>query len=322
MFFIYSADSFLLNNEVQKTISNLMKSNEQTEVISYSWEDDDHQKIIDEIITASFFSDKKIVVVRDANFLVRGEKKDADKILQLLAYNNLPNIVIFNLNADKIEEKNKITTLLNEKGKVIKLTPLSKSEIKNFVLAELQKNNKEIDAKNLELFLNHVPNNLQVIHNELTKLTFLKENVITQELIENNVSKYLDVDIFELSDAFVNDKTDLFLRKFKEYLTLSNDQMSFFFLLSSNLAFTRDCLILKSQRKSEGKIAELLNAHPYRVKMALRMKHLKIAELNDKILLLYKINKLQLSGTQAFDELIEIELIKNLSKIKGEAYGA
>jgi DNA polymerase-3 subunit delta len=261
-------------------------------------------------------------VVRDANFLVRGEKKDADKILQLLAYNNLPNIVIFNLNADKIEEKNKITTLLKEKGKVIKLTPLSKNEIKNFVLAELQKNNKEIDAKNLELFLNHVPNNLQVIHNELTKLTFLKENVITQELIENNVSKYLDVDIFELSDAFVNDKTDLFLRKFKEYLTLSNDQMSFFFLLSSNLAFTRDCLILKSQRKNEGKIAELLNAHPYRVKMALRMKHLKIAELNDKILLLYKINKLQLSGTQAFDELIEIELIKNLSKIKGEAYGA
>jgi DNA polymerase-3 subunit delta len=162
---------------------------------------------------------------------------------------------------------------------------------------------------------------LQIINNELTKLSFLKGDEITQEMIENNVSKYLDVDVFELSDAFVNDKTNLFLKKYQEYLTLSNDQMSFFFLLSSNLTFTRDCLLLKQQHKSEVKIAELLNAHPYRVKMALKMKHLKISELNDKILLLYKINKLQLSGSQAFDELIEIELIKNLSKIKGVAYG-
>jgi len=321
MFFIYSSDSFLLNNEVEKIVRDLQKLSEATEVISYSWEDDDHQKIIDEIITASFFSDKKIVVVRDANFLVRGEKKDADKIQQLLTYNHLPNEVIFNLNADKIEDKNKLTHQLKEKGRLIKLEPWSKSEIKNFIVNNLKKHKKVINGENLEFFLNHVPNNLQIINNELTKLSFLKGDEITQEMIENNVSKYLDVDVFELSDAFVNDKTNLFLKKYQEYLTLSNDQMSFFFLLSSNLTFTRDCLLLKQQHKSEVKIAELLNAHPYRVKMALKMKHLKISELNDKILLLYKINKLQLSGSQAFDELIEIELIKNLSKIKGVAYG-
>jgi len=252
---------------------------------------------------------------------MRGEKKDSEKILQLLTCNNLPNEVIFSLNAEKIEEKNKLTALFQEKGKIVKLDSLSKTEIKDFVINEFQKNDKKITAKNLELFLNQVPNNLQVIHNELTKLSFLKGSEVNQEMIEANVSKYLDVDIFELSDAFVNNKSSFFLRKFKEYLELSNDQMSFFFLLSSNLAFTRDCLILKSQHKNEQKIAELLNAHPYRVKMALRMKHLKISELNDKILLLYKINKLQLSGTRAFTELIEIELLKNVSKIKGEVYG-
>jgi hypothetical protein len=36
MFFIYSSDSFLLNNEVEKIVRDLQKLSEATEVISYS----------------------------------------------------------------------------------------------------------------------------------------------------------------------------------------------------------------------------------------------------------------------------------------------
>ncbi|ATZ20166.1 DNA polymerase III subunit delta [Mesoplasma lactucae] len=325
MYLVYSVDTFLIKKQVNKIVKKELEQNSETEIHEYSWLDSNLNLVLQDVRTRTIFDDPKIIILNDCYFLTdkklsEKEKKQKDynnQMLEILNTNNENLTIIFTVCYEKLSKKAKISKEFQDKCKVIEIPELTDKQIFEYVEKKFQSSGKEISNKDINYFLSQIPNDLVVINNEIQKLSALNNEKITRKVIDDNLTRYAEVDIFKLSDYFINDEVSNFIHEFKNYIDLNNDFINLIYLLASNISFTRDCLILKKQHKSEKEIAELLKAHPYRVKMVLQKNNkLDIEALNDKILILYNLNNLLVNGQLNSEIISEIELLKTMKGVK------
>ncbi|AUF83595.1 DNA polymerase III subunit delta [Mesoplasma syrphidae] len=315
MNFIYSLDYFLLTKATNKLIKTINK-NDEYEVLKFSLIEDDFNQIWDSINTFSLFENKKIVLVRDCWF-VNEEKVtlhksfNLEKLEAMLKNANPETILIFTLNSDKFSKKLKIAKTINQLMQVEKLELMSEQTIIKYITTFFAKANVNLDRKLATYIYQNLPNDMQVINNELNKLVNLSQP-LTCEVIKNNLTRYLENDIFEISNCFIKNDIDGFLKLYKQYLLLNDDLFGLIGLIGANVSFIRDVKILRMTRKSSSEIATILNAHPYRIKLAISNNSSKISQLNDKIEVLYKIHKSILNGKFEVSVLPEYEFVKNM----------
>lgn len=317
MNFIYSADYFLLTKAANKLIKAFNK-NDDYEVLKFSLIEDDFNQVWDTINTFSLFQSKKIIVIKDCWFV--NEDKVAlhksfnlEKLDAMLNNSNPETILIFTLNSNKFSKKLKIAKLVNEKMKVEKLELMSDETITKYIMTFFTKANIPLDARLATYIKQSLPNDMQVINNELNKLVNLTEP-LSEEVIKNTLTRYLENDIFEISNCFIKNDINNFLKLYKQYLLLNDDLFGLIGLIASNVSFIRDVKILKTMHKSSDEIAAILNTHPYRIKLAILNKTNNINQLNDKIELLYKIHKNILNGKFEVSILPEYEFVKNMKQ--------
>lgn len=320
MYLVYSADHFLLKNQVEKIIK---KHTLESEVQVYSWIDDNLNRIYENVNTAALFAQHKTIIINDCLFLTNqtlDEKKYPNKsqkelMLKILASKNDQTTIIFSVQTDKISTKTKIAQKFANECRVIEVPLLDSAHLQAYVNQCLQAKKKKITEQHIKYFLTIIPNDLVAINHEIEKLSALSTPIIDQNTIDQNISKYREVNIFNLAEAFINNQTKAFIVQLSDYFELNNDCVSLIYLLASELVFTRDCFLLKQRQKSSQTIATLLNAHPYRIKMTFKKyKHLDIDTLNDKILVLYDLNSLLVQGSIDPTIIAKLELIKVIER--------
>ena len=320
MYLVYSVDHFLLKKQVEKIVKKQLL---ESEIQVYSWIDDNLQRIYEDVNTVGFFTQHKTIIINDCLFLTSqtlDEKKYPNKnqkelMLKILASKNDQTTVIFSVEIDKISTKTKLAQKFIDECQVIQVPLLDDAQLQTYVSQRLQTRKKKITEQHIKYFLTMMPNDLVAINHEIEKFLALQTSVIDRNIIEQNVCKYREVNIFNLAEAFINEQSKAFILQLSDYFELNNDFMSLIYLLASELVFTRDCFLLQQQQKSSQTIATLLNAHPYRIKMTFKKyKHLDIDTLNDKILVLYHLNSLLVQGSINPEIIAKLELIKVIER--------
>ncbi|WFQ92222.1 putative protein YqeN [Mycoplasma feriruminatoris] len=314
MYFFYSEDIFLLNNQVKQTIKELQQK-EQYEVVSFSLIQDDFNNIYDNVINFNFFSSKSIIVINDAYFVTEiktnfNKNYSLNKLEIMLKNINKNNVIIFTLNSDKFSKKLKITKYIESNFTTKHLESWTEKQTINYIINYLKNKDKNIDLNLATYIYNLLPNDLQIITNEINKLANLKSD-LNLEIIKSNFSKYYNEDIFKLVDAFINNDINLFIKLYRDYILLNDDIIGLISLLDSNLSFYRDVMILKNQFKTDQDISSILKSHIYRVKLAI-MNSYDINLLNDKIKIVYKIYKGIINWNINKKTIVEYMLIKNM----------
>ncbi|ASZ09133.1 DNA polymerase III subunit delta [Mesoplasma chauliocola] len=319
MYFIYSEDYFLLTKTINKLVKGFI-SEKQYEVENYSLIYNDISDIYTSLTTYSLFDESKILIISDAWFATEEKislhRNYTEEALYKILQSKTDNIVIFTLNNDKLSKRLKIVKYLEENLEITQVKPMQEIEIINYIKAFFQKNNKSISDQDARFISESIPKDMQTLTNEINKLSHLEKEIISFEDITVNLTKYIENDIFELANLFVNNKTKDFLTLYKDYLLLNDDISKLIALLSSTVVFFRDVNILKKQGLKSDQIVSITKAHPYRVKIALGNK-LKINQLNDKIKLLYNIQQGLLNSTMDKENIVEYKFIKNME----EKYG-
>ncbi|WP_027063221.1 DNA polymerase III subunit delta [Mesoplasma seiffertii] len=317
MNFLYSLDYFLLTKATNKLIKAVNQNNDY-EILKFSLIEDDFNQIWDNINTFSLFETKKIIVIKDCWFV--NEEKVAlhksfnlEKFETMLKNANPETILIFTLNSDKFSKKLKIAKLVNQLMKVEKLELMSDETIIKYIKTFFAKANVNLDQNLATYICQALPNDMQVINNELNKLVNISQP-LTVEIIKNTLTRYLENDIFEISNCFIKNDINNFLKLYKQYLLLNDDLFGLIGLIAANVSFIRDVKILKSAHKTNEEVATILNAHPYRVKLAISNNSSNIGQLNDKIEMLYKIHKSILNGKFEVTILPEYEFVKNMKQ--------
>ncbi|WP_425378902.1 DNA polymerase III subunit delta [Spiroplasma endosymbiont of Polydrusus pterygomalis] len=271
MFLIYGEDAFLIKMQKNKILTKINPDNEY-DLQEYNYLEDALPSILTDANTIPLFSEKRIIIVNDSYFIteekINTKVDNKSHLSQLMEYLTAPNpntFIIFICPVNKISNRLKITKQMLALTSVLKATNLSYNELTKFINDYIVKNNGTIKQHLIPKIVEYLPNNLYIIRNELKKLLLINSD-ITDDLIENNMTKYLDTDIFKLVDDLLKNDLNSFLINYHYLQERGLSSVALLALITSSVIFTRDIIVLSALKKTPSQIVEILQIHPFRVK--------------------------------------------------------
>ncbi len=264
LYLLYGTKTFLMGEELKK----ITKDFDEINISKYDLTNDNIKDIIDDALTISLFSDKKLIICENANVFTGVTSKDAEIIEKYLNNPNSLTTLVFTLNTDKIDNRKKITKLMKKNG-IIKdfsenIDPVS------FVKRKLK--DYEINTMTINLLIDRVGSDLLILENEINKIKLYKDNdkKIDENDIINLTTKTSYEDIFKLIDYIIEDNKEKSLEILIEMIKNGEEPIKIIIILANQIRIMYQSKVLLKKGLSEKSIADSLSIHPYRVKLALQ----------------------------------------------------
>ena len=274
IYLLYGTNYFLIKREIEKI--KLENNIESIDINNYNLENTILDNILDDALTLSLFSQKKMIIVDNSYiFTPSVRKKGLDHNIDLLnKYIENPNpdtILIFVVNEEKIDDRKKIVKLIKINGNVIEF-----NEVKNidtFIKNEL--NDYKMDAVTINSFVNRVGDNLAIITSEIEKLKLYKndDKIITKDDVFDVCSEQIDVDMNELTNSIVSKNISKSLKIYNELIKQGEEPLQIIIRLANQFRIIYQSKELTKKGYSNKDIADILGIHPYRVKKALEISY-------------------------------------------------
>lgn len=218
---IYGDEIHLMNRGV-KELLNQVTSFQELNISTFENETITIDNIINALETIPFMSDKKIIYLKNPDFIKKSEKKGSKEetvdnsneednskssgiskqLAEYIAY--LPNDIIFLISfSGEINIKDKLVQVIKEKGVLVQLNELKGAELQSFSEEIFKAYDKSISKADLIYFISEVGSSLSVINNEIQKLcAYTGENeTIIRKDIDAICSKTPESNIFKMVDS-------------------------------------------------------------------------------------------------------------------------
>ena len=270
MEYIIKTNSYRL---LKEKLEELTKGIDKDNITYLDLTENSIKEIIEECNYTSLFDDKKAIVVNNTNiFNTKYEYKDELEVLEKYLNNPNSNTTLVFI-ADSVSKKKKCVKIINDNNNYFELNSPMDDELKSCVKDYLKKNSYKIETSALNLLLDNLENKYDYILNELDKVMIVKKDyLITKEDIEKYTISTKCDNIFDFVEYIVKKNETKMIEYLERFINDKNEPA----ILLSNVA-TQYRLIystknLSKEGYSEKEIAEMLDVHPYRVKLA--CKHL------------------------------------------------
>lgn len=263
IYLLYGTKEYLIQNEIKK----IAKDFDNINISKFDLNNDLIGNIINDCMTISLFSEKKLVICENANMFTGSTSKDSEIIEEYVNNPNPDTTLIFTVNAEKIDERKKITKLIKKNGIVKAFNEnenayqIVKNELKEY----------RIDNSLINLLTDRVGDNRQILKNELEKLKLYKDNnTITKEDILNVTTKKIDPNTFTLLDCIVQNDKNKAIEIYYELIKINEEPIKIITMLANQFRIMYQSKELLKKGLSEKDIAATLKIHPYRVKLAIQ----------------------------------------------------
>jgi len=263
LYLLYGTKDYLIKNEVK----NISKKFDDINISKFDLNNDLIENIINDCLTISLFSEKKLVICQNANMFTGNTSKDSETIEAYLNNPNPDTTIIFITHHEKLDERKKITKLIKKNG-----TVKAFNENENaYQIVKKHLKDYQIDNNLINLLIERTGNNQQILENELEKLKLYKEdNTITKEDIINVTTKKIDPNTFTLLDYIVKNDKNKALEIYYELIKMNEEPIKIITILANQFRIMYQSKELLKKGLSEKNIAETLKIHPYRVKLAIQ----------------------------------------------------
>jgi len=263
LYLFYGTKDYLIQNEIKK----ISKDFDTINISKFDLNNDLIDTIINDCLTISLFSEKKLVICENANMFTGNTSKDSEIIEEYLNNPNPDTTLIFTVNNEKLDERKKITKLIKKNG-IVK----SFNENENaHQIVKRQLKDYQIDNELINLIIDRIGESGQVLENEIEKLKLYKDNtVITKEDILNVITKKVDPNTFTLLDCIVKNDKNKALEIYYELIKMNEEPIKIITMLANQFRIIYQSKELLKKGLSEKDIATTLKIHPYRVKLAIQ----------------------------------------------------
>lgn len=268
IYLIYGSNYSLIKKELDKIIDG------KSDVVKYDLNISNVSELLDDACCMSLFEESKTIIGQNALFLTNEKTSinhDIEYLSNYLNDDNHNNIIIFTIISDKLDERKKIVKLVKEKANVIHKESIVTKNLPSFVVKEFKDNGYSISISDSNYFINLVGSNIDIIISEINKLILYKdgEKNINKKDIDNISSKAFKEDSFDLTNAIVKKDYKRIFESYNELLELNEEPIKIIALLESQFALIYEVKMLAKHKKSDQEISNILNVHPYRIKLAL-----------------------------------------------------
>ncbi len=262
VYLLYGLNDFEIDSEIKK----LTKDYDKMNISKYDLTETDIKEVINDAETFSMFADNKVVIAENA-IMFTSSGANTEIIENYLNHINPHTILIFTVNAEKVDERKKITKLIKKNYKLISFNEASSPSA--FVKRQLSGYN--ITSSVIAFLIDRVGSNPLILENEINKIKAYKDDkTITKEDIVKLTNKNQEIDIFKLIDDIVEKNKDEALAIYHEMLKVGEEPLKIIILLATQFRLMYQSKELAKKGYSEKNIADTLKVHPYRVKLALQ----------------------------------------------------
>lgn len=262
VYLLYGLNNFEIDSEIKK----LTKDYDKMNISKYDLTETDIKEVINDAETFSMFADNKVVIAENA-IMFTSSGANTEIIENYLNHINPHTILIFTVNAEKVDERKKITKLIKKNYKLISFNEASSPSA--FVKRQLSGYN--ITSSVIAFLIDRVGSNPLILENEINKIKAYKDDkTITKEDIVQLTNKNQEIDIFKLIDDIVEKNKDEALAIYHEMLKVGEEPLKIIILLATQFRLMYQSKELAKKGYSEKNIADTLKVHPYRVKLALQ----------------------------------------------------
>ena len=301
---------------IEHKISELMK---QENAYIYKFDGNSKEFDLNEMINAcqsnNLFSDKNIVLVKDAPFICK--KVDENQLSSLYEYVSNPSFetdLIFYTLDSKINSKLKTYKEIIKNAQVFNFNSLDYKNFSNFVNSEISKNKLDIN-KDAVMRLNNICKRDATLLIKNIEILINYPGTITSEVVDKLCTISDDNDAFDMINALTNGNISKTIELERKLLNENDSVMSVIGLLSSQLRFLSQIAYLRSINKNKNEILDETKCSEYRYSKSLetlnKLTLKKIAKLlNDlSILDIECKSNVALADNQRF-ELFILNLMK------------
>lgn len=241
---------------------------------------DTTETAIDEIMleaeTVPFFLQQKLLLIQDTLLLTAGGKDinkldhKPDTLLKYMEYPLESTVIVFIVQAEKLDERRKVVKQLKSKQIVLTFDELDQAQMKQWLMQRVQKQGRIITESAATLLQLKTGNHMQLLAQETDKLCLRVgeagtiDETIVRELIPDTAEEH----VFALVDAIVELRTAQALQLYKQLLLQREEPIKIIALIVRQIRMMLQIKELEQQHYAPKQMASILGQHPYAVKLA------------------------------------------------------
>lgn len=264
---IYHLDQEFINNKINEIKENLKI--EDISIIKYTY-DNNMDSIIEDANTKNLFGDKKLIIVENSTFINESDKLDISPLETYLDNFNKDTYLIFTLISESVDTRKKIFKKIKEVGNIIAYEKIDNKFFINYISDILKQNNKKMEPRLIEEFLNKVGRDLGNIKNELEKLFILTNNEkIEEEDIKSINTNNKEESLFSLIDSIVNKEISKSIKLYRYFIGKNEEVIKIIAMLANKYRLIYQTKLLYQEGKNKYDISKILGVHNYAISLAI-----------------------------------------------------
>ena len=272
-YLIYGLENYLIDEKI-KEIKNKTKVVDDN-IISYDLNNDSISSVLVEASTVSMFSEKKLIICDNSQFLTANKSLSEDELGELTKYlgNSFEDVfIIFIVRDEKVDSRKKITKLITKVSKVYECNKIESYRLSNYISDYIRDQGYSISSSTVELIISKVGYELSNIIKELEKMFIYKgeDKKITKEDVEEVITNNLEKNIFELTNAITNREKDKINKVYNQLIKSGEDPIKLIVTLSNQFRLIMQVKLMRTGGYSEKEIVSILKEHPYRINLAMK----------------------------------------------------
>ncbi|MBD8069215.1 DNA polymerase III subunit delta [Bacillus sp. PS06] len=274
LYLLYGTEPFLINETKELLVSKAINEEEKDfNFSSFDLEEVAIEVALEDAETLPFMGERRLVLLKNPNFLTSEKSKIEHNIAKLEAYINEPapfTILVFIGNYPKLDERKKITKLLKQKAQVLEANTLSEKELLGWMSDRTVTNGIAMSEEAKLLILQLTGTNLLMLTQEIDKMMLYvgQGGEITTDVVMDLVPRTLEQNIFTLIEKIVQRNLSEALRIFYDLLRNNEEPIKLLALLAGQFRLLLHVKEFSKKGYGQQQIAGHLKVHPFRVKLA------------------------------------------------------
>lgn len=274
---VYGKDRYRIEQFVE-LIQQKLFTREQYEMglMKYDSQETALEEIVLEAESPPFFVDYKLIIVEDSSIMCAGAKDQSklehkpESLLQYIEHPLESSIIVFVVNAEKLDERKKIVKQLKERRCIVAFPELDQHQLKQWMIKRASDQGRSLQPEAAELLIARVGVSMQQLAQEVDKLCIHvgPEGNISLALTQQLTPTTLDEDVFALVDSIIKLKLEQALQMYKQLLVQKEEPIKLVALIARQLRMMIQIKELEEHHYSPQQMASQIGAHPYAVKLA------------------------------------------------------
>ncbi|WP_308640000.1 DNA polymerase III subunit delta [Paenibacillus silvisoli] len=277
VYVLYGKDRYRMRQFVANLTEKLLPPEEQElGIVKFDTSESPVEEAVAEAETLPFFASRKLVLVRDAAVLAAASGKESkiehgtDALIAYLKQPNESSVIVFQVMAEKLDERRKVVKLLKEQDALIPFQELQETELLQWTAKRAEEQGRTMSRDAAQLLLARTGTNMQQLAHEVDKLCLHAGSggAIGVTDVEQLIVSTVEEDVFALIDAMASLQVERALKLYGELLLRREEPIKIAALIARQFRIMLQVKELEQHNYSPQQMAGQLGLHPYAVKLA------------------------------------------------------